>query len=55
MKRFAIVFASSFFCFQLCAADLPVKYIGIEQGLSNNFVTTIYQDYNGFMWFGTYD
>lgn len=33
----------------------PVKYIGIEHGLSNNAVTSIYQDYNGFMWFGTYD
>lgn len=25
------------------------------QGLSNNAVTSIYQDHNGFMWFGTYD
>src|ERR1043165_1995331 len=33
----------------------PVTYLGIEQGLSNNAVTSIYQDYNGFMWFGTYD
>jgi signal transduction histidine kinase/ligand-binding sensor domain-containing protein/CheY-like chemotaxis protein/AraC-like DNA-binding protein len=32
-----------------------VKYIGIEHGLSNNAVTSIYQDHNGFMWFGTYD
>lgn len=33
----------------------PVQYIGIEHGLSNNAVTSIYQDHNGFMWFGTYD
>lgn len=33
----------------------PVRYLGIEQGLSNNAVTSIYQDHNGFMWFGTYD
>jgi signal transduction histidine kinase/ligand-binding sensor domain-containing protein/CheY-like chemotaxis protein len=33
----------------------PVTYLGIEQGLSNNAVTSIYQDHNGFMWFGTYD
>src|SRR6476646_9653608 len=33
----------------------PVEYIGIEKGLSNNAVTCIYQDHNGFMWFGTYD
>src|SRR5690242_21612924 len=31
------------------------QYIGIEHGLSNNAVTSIYQDHNGFMWFGTYD
>ncbi|MEI9806875.1 MAG: two-component regulator propeller domain-containing protein [Bacteroidota bacterium] len=31
------------------------KYLGIEHGLSNNAVTCIYQDHNGFMWFGTYD
>lgn len=35
--------------------DIPVKYLGIEQGLSNNAVMSIYQDHNGFMWFGTYD
>ena len=33
----------------------PVKYIGIENGLSNNSVTSIYQDRFGFLWVGTYD
>ena len=37
------------------AGDPRVKYLGIEQGLSNNAVTCIYQDLRGFMWFGTYD
>ena len=37
------------------AGDPRVKYLGIEQGLSNNAVTCIYQDQRGFMWFGTYD
>ncbi|WP_205509619.1 two-component regulator propeller domain-containing protein [Longitalea arenae] len=37
------------------ADNYPVKYLGIEQGLSNNVVITIYQDHKGFMWFGTYD
>ncbi|MDI3320600.1 ligand-binding sensor domain-containing protein [Pinibacter soli] len=37
------------------AKDFPVHYLGIEQGLSNNAVTAIYQDYRGFMWVGTYD
>jgi len=32
-----------------------VRYIGIEMGLSNNAVTSIYQDKRGFMWVGTYD
>jgi signal transduction histidine kinase/ligand-binding sensor domain-containing protein len=33
----------------------PVRYIGIQHGLSNNSVICICQDHNGFMWFGTYD
>lgn len=35
--------------------QLQVNYLGIENGLSNNAVTSIYQDHNSFMWFGTYD
>lgn len=35
--------------------DKRIKYIGIEEGLSNNAVTSIYQDRRGFMWIGTYD
>ncbi len=34
---------------------IQVDYLGIDKGLSNNAVTTIFQDHNGFMWFGTYD
>ncbi len=38
------------------AAEEPsILHLGIEHGLSNNAVTCIYQDHNGFMWFGTYD
>ncbi|SDP29422.1 Signal transduction histidine kinase [Mucilaginibacter sp. OK268] len=33
----------------------PIRYLGIENGLSNNAVTCIYQDQYGFMWMGTYD
>jgi len=32
-----------------------VRYIGIDQGLSNNSVGGVYKDHNGFMWFSTYD
>ncbi|SFD80133.1 Signal transduction histidine kinase [Chitinophaga sp. CF118] len=39
----------------LATDQYPITYLGIEQGLSNNAVTSIYQDHNGFMWFGTYD
>jgi signal transduction histidine kinase/ligand-binding sensor domain-containing protein/DNA-binding response OmpR family regulator len=41
--------------FNLFSQDTQVKYLGIENGLSNNAVNTIFQDHNGFMWFGTYD
>lgn len=40
---------------RLFAQEYPVKYLGIDQGLSNNVVLNIYQDHKGFMWFGTYD
>jgi signal transduction histidine kinase/ligand-binding sensor domain-containing protein/CheY-like chemotaxis protein/AraC-like DNA-binding protein len=39
----------------LHSQELRIRYLGIEDGLSNNAVTSIYQDHNGFMWFGTYD
>ncbi len=39
----------------LATDTLSVRYLGIDQGLSNNAVTCIYKDHNGFMWFGTYD
>ena len=35
--------------------DYPVKFLDISDGLSNNSVTTIFQDSDGYMWFGTYD
>jgi len=37
------------------SGKLPVRYLGIEQGLSNNAVISICQDHNGFIWIGTYD
>lgn len=32
-----------------------ITYLGVEQGLSNNAVRSVFQDHSGFMWFGTYD
>lgn len=38
------------------AADNPrIIRLGVEKGLSNNSVRCIYQDLDGFFWFGTYD
>lgn len=39
----------------LAQENVFVQHLGIDRGLSNNAVTSIYQDHNGFMWFGTYD
>jgi signal transduction histidine kinase/ligand-binding sensor domain-containing protein/DNA-binding NarL/FixJ family response regulator len=48
-----------FFCFLfLCKGGFGfqlIKYLGIEQGLSNNSDTNIYKDHHGFVWIGTYD
>jgi signal transduction histidine kinase/ligand-binding sensor domain-containing protein/DNA-binding response OmpR family regulator len=44
-----------FFGTALNGQSPELKYLGIEKGLSNNSVRCIYQDHNGFMWFGTYD
>ncbi|MFL5743597.1 MAG: two-component regulator propeller domain-containing protein [Niastella sp.] len=54
--KFAIYLFFLFRAVACFASDtLSVRYLGIDQGLSNNAVTCIYKDHNGFMWFGTYD
>jgi len=41
---------------QTAATGNPsISYLGIEQGLSNNAIRSIFQDHQGFMWFGSYD
>ena len=44
-------------CVQLLmAADNPrIIRLGVEKGLSNNSIRCIYQDRDGFFWFGTFD
>ncbi|MBC6111279.1 two-component regulator propeller domain-containing protein [Pedobacter fastidiosus] len=37
------------------AQNLKFKHIGIENGLSNSTIECIFQDYRGFIWFGTRD
>lgn len=45
-----------FSCFFTYSSDAQViKYLGVQQGLSNNVVNSLYQDRFGFIWMGTYD
>ena len=52
-----IYFSFLFVCLNVFGftAGLPVRYLGIKNGLSNNAVTSLYQDQYGFMWMGIYD
>lgn len=47
----------TFACFAKGSNPLDYAYcfLSIDNGLSNNNVTEIFQDSNGYMWFGTYD
>ena len=47
------LFLSLLFILQLTAQSHSVKRLGIEQGLSNNYVVSITQDKQGFLWFAT--
>lgn len=40
---------------EVSGQGLHVHHFGLEQGLSNNSVMNMYQDRDGYMWFGTYD
>lgn len=40
---------------QVKSQTIHVKYLGSENGLSNNAINAIFQDHKGFIWFGTYD
>jgi ligand-binding sensor domain-containing protein len=53
--KYCAVFILSIFSLVLHAQQIKTRYLGIENGLSNNAVCSIFQDHNGFMWFGTYD
>ena len=54
-KSWLLVFSLLFFSCIHASDDPRVEYLGIEKGLSNNTVTSIFQDHHGFMWIGTYD
>lgn len=56
MKYFTLYFLLIIaFSLNSFSQDYSIKFLDISNGLSNNSVTSIYQDSDGFMWFGTYD
>lgn len=44
-----------FFIIVFLTVNAQFKQIGLKEGLSNNSITTIYQDGFGYMWIGTFD
>lgn len=57
MRKVFVACCLGVFFFQLLfAADNPrIIRLGVEKGLSNNSIRCIYQDRDGFFWFGTFD
>ncbi|WP_406826439.1 two-component regulator propeller domain-containing protein [Pedobacter sp. KACC 23697] len=49
-----ILWMAAGICFAQPSA-IPLTYLGVENGLSNNVVNSLYLDHYGFMWMGTYD
>lgn len=55
-KKLFLLFIMLLSCSNRMTAQVPpyiVQEIGIEQGLSNNYVVNITQDKKGFLWFAT--
>ncbi|SER24834.1 two-component regulator propeller domain-containing protein [Pedobacter rhizosphaerae] len=58
MTRSLKVIACLLLSYCFCSAQVDkqtIKYLGVEDGLSNNVVNSLYQDRFGFIWMGTYD
>ncbi|HTG65484.1 MAG TPA: two-component regulator propeller domain-containing protein [Flavobacterium sp.] len=55
MRYLALLLTILSFSFTAFSQQYSVKFLDISNGLSNNSVTTIYQDKEGYLWFGTYD
>nr|WP_294900097.1 two-component regulator propeller domain-containing protein [uncultured Pedobacter sp.] len=55
-KFLLIVFSAVLFSQIVFAQQISnIQSLGIENGLSNNSVRVVFQDHNGYMWFGTHD
>ncbi len=52
---FALILVHVLLASTLTAQQVKFQHIGVEQGLSQDIVTSIAQDSLGFMWFGTED
>jgi ligand-binding sensor domain-containing protein len=52
LKSFLLII---FLSLKVFGQNYPIKHLDIASGLSNNSVASIYQDQNGYMWFGTFD
>ena len=55
MNKLKFFLVIGLFCLIASAQNYPIRHLDIASGLSNNSVATIYQDQNGYMWFGTFD
>lgn len=55
LARFIFIFIFIFSIENSCAQNLKFKRIGVENGLSNSTIECIFQDYRGFIWFGSRD
>lgn len=56
MFRYIACLLCTLFSQSLLAADNPrIIRLGVEKGLSNNSIRCVYQDRDGFFWFGTFD
>jgi signal transduction histidine kinase/ligand-binding sensor domain-containing protein/DNA-binding response OmpR family regulator len=52
----AIIVFTFLFLQSLLANTIPsISHLGIDKGLSNNSVRSIYQDHKGYIWFGSFD
>ena len=55
MLKYCVLFLLAFIPFSLSGQSLRSENISPEDGLSNSWVSSILQDHEGFMWFGTWN